>query len=108
MIQHLAEICRVLCLGCEIHNPAEIAARRKIHQQLHQKPVELRFGQRIGALHLDRILCCHHQEWRRQRIGVFPLVTVRSCMASSSADCVFGVARLISSASTRFENIGPG
>jgi hypothetical protein len=26
---------------------------------------------------------------------VFPLVTVRSCIASSSADCVLGVARLI-------------
>ena len=39
---------------------------------------------------------------------VVPLVTVRSCMASSSADCVFGVARLISSASTRLAKIGPG
>ena len=29
-------------------------------------------------------------------------------MASSSADCVFGVARLISSASTRLAKIGPG
>ena len=38
---------------------------------------------------------------------VVPLVTVRSCMASSSADCVFGVARLISSASTRLAKIGP-
>ena len=30
-----------------------------------------------------------------------------SCIASSSADCVFGVARLISSASTRLLKIGP-
>ncbi len=37
-----------------------------------------------------------------------PLVTVRSCMASSSADWVLGVARLISSASTRFAKTGPG
>ena len=37
-----------------------------------------------------------------------PLVTVCSCMASSSADCVLGVARLISSASTRCAKIGPG
>ena len=29
-------------------------------------------------------------------------------MASSSADCVFGVARFTSSAKTMFENIGPG
>src|ERR1039458_7489368 len=38
---------------------------------------------------------------------VLPLVTVRSCMASSSADCVLGVARLISSASTRLAKMGP-
>src|SRR5205823_3882576 len=36
-----------------------------------------------------------------------PTVTVRSCIASSSALCVLGVARLISSARTRFAKIGP-
>ena len=36
-----------------------------------------------------------------------PTVTVCSCIASSKADCVFGVARLISSASTRLAKIGP-
>ena len=35
-------------------------------------------------------------------------VTWRSSMASSSADCVLGVARLISSASTTLAKIGPG
>ena len=35
-------------------------------------------------------------------------VTARSCMASSSADWVLGVARLTSSASTRLAKIGPG
>ena len=35
-------------------------------------------------------------------------VTWRSSIASSSADCVFGVARLISSASTTCAMIGPG
>ncbi len=34
-------------------------------------------------------------------------VTDRSCIASSKADCVLGVARLISSASTRLANTGP-
>ncbi len=39
---------------------------------------------------------------------VFPAtVTDRSCIASSRADCVLGVARLISSARTRFANNGP-
>ena len=36
------------------------------------------------------------------------IVTWRSCIASSSAACVFGGARLISSASSRFVKIGPG
>ena len=35
-------------------------------------------------------------------------MTVFSSIASSSADCVFGVARLISSASTRLAKTGPG
>jgi hypothetical protein len=39
---------------------------------------------------------------------VVPLVTVRSCIASNNADCVLGVARLISSASTKLAKIGPG
>ena len=36
-----------------------------------------------------------------------PELTVRSCIASSIDDCVFGVARLISSASTIWAKIGP-
>ncbi len=36
-----------------------------------------------------------------------PIVTRRSCMASSSALCTLGAARLISSASSRFVKIGP-
>ncbi len=35
------------------------------------------------------------------------IVTCRSCMHSSSADCVFGDARLISSTRTMFANTGP-
>ncbi len=37
-----------------------------------------------------------------------PAVTCRSCIASSSAACVFGGVRLISSASTTFAKTGPG
>ena len=36
-----------------------------------------------------------------------PIVTFRSCIASSRADCTFGAARLISSASSRLVKIGP-
>ena len=42
------------------------AARRIPHQDLHQEPVELRFGKRIGSFHLDRILRRHHQKRRLQ------------------------------------------
>jgi hypothetical protein len=36
------------------------------------------------------------------------IVTCPSCMHSSSADCVLGLARLISSTSTRLAKTGPG
>ena len=37
---------------------------------IHQETIELCFGQREGAFLLDRVLRRHHQEQRRQRIGV--------------------------------------
>jgi hypothetical protein len=36
-----------------------------------------------------------------------PIVTWRSCMTSSSADCTLAGARLISSASRKLQNTGP-
>ena len=39
---------------------------------VHQEAVELRFGQREGAFLFDRVLRGHHQEQRRQRIGLPP------------------------------------
>ena len=37
----------------------------------------------------------------------WPIVTWRSCITSSSADCTFAGARLISSASRKLQNTGP-
>ncbi len=37
---------------------------------LHHEPVDLRLGQRIGALGLDRVLGGHHQEGVRHRVGL--------------------------------------
>ena len=37
---------------------------------MHQEAVQLRFGQRERAFLLDRVLGGHHQEQRRQRIGL--------------------------------------
>ncbi len=41
---------------------------RVTDRQAHQETVELGFGQREGALILDRVLGGHHQEWARQRM----------------------------------------
>ncbi len=37
----------------------------------------------------------------------WPIVTCRSCITSSSADCTFAGARLISSASRKLQKTGP-
>ena len=72
-----------------------------------QKTVELGLGQLEGARLLHRILRGNGQKRRRQPKRVRPMVTRRSCMASNSADCTLGEARLISSASNRLVKIGP-
>ncbi len=38
-------------------------------EHLHQEPVELRLGQRVRALELDRVLRREHREGLRQRVG---------------------------------------
>jgi hypothetical protein len=76
-------------------------------RDLEEEAVDLRLGQHVGALHLDRVLRRQDEEWDGQTYSVPATVTVPSCIASRSADCVFGVARLISSASTICAKIGP-
>ena len=79
-----------------------------VDAHLEEEAVELRLGQRIRALLLDRILRGEHHERLRGRASPSPsIVTCRSCMTSSSADCVLAGARLISSASRRFVKTGP-
>ncbi len=53
---------------------------------------------------------CVAKTWNgSSSLYVLPCTVTRcSCIASSSADCVFGGVRLISSASTMFAKIGPG
>ena len=80
-----------------------------VHDDVEHEPVELRFGQRIRALELDRVLRREDEERLLRACTSCPArVTRCSCIASSSADCVFGGVRLISSASTMFAKIGPG
>ena len=74
-----------------------------------EEAVELRLGERERALVLDRILG-REQEERATEARVSRRRPSPGCsaIASSSADCVFGVARLISSTRTTFAKIGPG
>ena len=74
-----------------------------------QEAVELRLGQRIGAVVLERVLRRDHEERLAAARCVTPSTRHRpSLIASSSADWVRGLARLISSASTTFAKSGPG
>ena len=59
----------LVLLNGALDDGAQVFARRILHQDLHQEPVELRFGQRIGAFHFDGVLRRHHQERRFQTDG---------------------------------------
>ena len=79
------------------------------HAQAQQEAVELGLRQREGALELHRVLGGEHEERPRQRVRrARRPVTLRSSMASRKADCVRGVARLISSARTTLAKMRPG
>ena len=45
-----------------IEDGVELFAVRERHVQLEEEAIELRFGQRIGALHLERVLRGQHEE----------------------------------------------
>ena len=76
--------------------------------RLEEEAVELRLGQRERPLLLDRVL----RRERRNGAGTLRVtpstVTWCSAIASSSADWVFGIARLISSTSRTLAKTGPG
>src|SRR5579863_8249294 len=44
--------------------------RQIIEHRVEQEPVELRFGQRVGAFQLDGVLCGQHEERRRQLVVI--------------------------------------
>ena len=76
--------------------------------RVEHKAVHLRLRQRVGTVLLNGVLRRQHEEGPFIFRDTPMTVTVCSCIASSSADCVLGVARLISSASTILLNTGPG
>ena len=86
-----------------------LGERRVAEREPRREAVELRLGERIRAFVLDRVLRRDDEERQLERVRDSPsIVTWLSCIASRSADCVFGDARLISSTSRTFVNTGPG
>ena len=74
---------------------------------VQSEPIKLRGRQRIGAL-FQRVLRGEHKKRFGQLECLAACADLRSTIASNSAACVLGGVRLISSASTRFANNGPG
>src|SRR5256712_5729185 len=102
---HLAELDRRA--GDPLDDDNLFLEGRIIDEHLQHEAVELGFGERVGSVGLDRVLGREDDErvWKRMRF--LPIVTCRSCIASSSADWTLAGARLISSASSRLQNTGP-
>jgi hypothetical protein len=82
--------------------------RRVLDHDVEHEPAAAALRERVGAFELNRVLGREHEERLVQRVGAALNRTRCSCIASSSAACVFGGVRLISSASTMFANTGPG
>ena len=87
----------------------ELLVRLRVaERRLEEEAVELRLGQREHALVVERVLRREDQERRGSGRDSPSTVIWRSAIASSSALCVFGIARLISSTSRMFVKTGPG
>ena len=84
-----------------------VAVRRIADLDLEQEAVELRLGQRIGALGLDRVLRRQHEErpLERDRLAFERDLVFLHHLEQRA--CVFAGARLISSASRMLVNTGP-
>ena len=94
--------------GRPVHDRDQVLLGRERDHDLEQEAVELRLGQGIGALHLERVLGGQHEERRLERVALAGDRDLVLLHRLEQADCVFGVARLISSARTRLAKIGPG
>ena len=59
---------RLLDAGRALHDPDEVLLRRERHVDLEEEPIELRLRQRVGALHLERVLGGEHEERLGERV----------------------------------------
>jgi hypothetical protein len=85
-----------------------VLARGQADVELEQEAVELRLGQRVGALVLDRVLRRADDERVGQRPGRPVDGHLPLLHRLEQEACVFGGVRLISSASRRLVKTGPG
>ena len=54
--------------GRAVEDRLHLRGGRELDQQLEEEPVELRFGERVGSFHLERVLGRQHEERRRQHV----------------------------------------
>jgi hypothetical protein len=54
----------LVAMNGAVDDAVQVVTGRIEHQDLHEEAIELGFGKRVGAFHLDGILRGHHQEWR--------------------------------------------
>ena len=85
-----------------------VQQRRVAEPDPEHEPVQLRLGQREGALVLDRVLGGDDEERVGHRVGDAVDRRLPLLHALEQASWVLGVARLISSARTTWLMIGPG
>ena len=69
---HARDLARRRRIGARrpIHDRDEVLLRREGNHDLEQEPVELGLRQRVGALHLERVLGREDEEWRIERVAV--------------------------------------
>ncbi len=81
--------------------------RRVVDEDLEQEAVALCFRERVDASFSMGFCVAITRNGSGIGKVLPPMVTWRSAITSSSADCTFAGARLISSASTKFATTGP-
>ena len=67
---HRGQVARIEPVGVPVEDRDLLIARRQRHVELQQEPVELRLGQLVGALVLDRVLGGRDDERVGQRPGL--------------------------------------
>lgn len=84
-----------------------VGGARVFHDLLEQEAVHLRLGQLVGASCSIGFCVAITRNGRGTLWISPPIVVCRSCIASSIADWVLALERLISSSSTKFACTGP-